>query len=92
MNTVEILECENKECRTHAMVSAMFVIIGELLEQHNVKTRTITSSNSFVVSLTASFVLLAGNQKLTIKKPTNVSRRKIVRKLIKKSQTYNPKS
>lgn len=50
VNTLETLECENRECRTHFTVSDMFVIIGQLLEQHNMKkTQTIKSSNSFVI-------------------------------------------
>ncbi|NXB84754.1 TFPI2 inhibitor, partial [Vidua chalybeata] len=51
------------------------------------------NANNFVTEMDCYNVCRnAGNQKPSINKPTNVSRRKIVRKLKKKSQIYNLKS
>ncbi|XP_010010759.1 PREDICTED: tissue factor pathway inhibitor 2-like, partial [Nestor notabilis] len=50
------------------------------------------NANNFVTETDCYNVCRKGTQKPGINKPTNVFRRKMMRKLIKKPQTYNPKS
>ncbi|XP_009955240.1 PREDICTED: tissue factor pathway inhibitor 2, partial [Leptosomus discolor] len=50
------------------------------------------NANNFVTETDCYNVCRRGTQKPRINKPANVFRRKMMRKLVKKPQTYNPKS